>query len=254
MAVKHDGIVSRTNLYMVDPRMILIQDGWNPRDQLFDSDQEKEEFKNSIRENGVLVPINVKKINDEIVLLNGQRRLTCTIELIEEGCEIVSVPCLFARNTISDTEAMILAFASNDGKRLTPLQEASAFNRLRNWGTTVSDIAKRVGKSEAFVYRRLLLVDACVDLRTEIRDKNINLTVAEEIIKSSAGDVHGQKKATKATVKSAVLSKKEIKVLRDEKGLEYERAKEKKDRDSELFFCGYLKAIENIMDRSTLIT
>lgn len=35
MAIKHTAIVSRSNLYMVDPRQIKVIEKWNPR---FDMD------------------------------------------------------------------------------------------------------------------------------------------------------------------------------------------------------------------------
>uniref|UniRef100_A0A6H1ZXB1 ParB-like N-terminal domain-containing protein n=1 Tax=viral metagenome TaxID=1070528 RepID=A0A6H1ZXB1_9ZZZZ len=245
MAVKHDAIVSRSNLYMVDPRQIKIQAGWNPREgKLFDSDEERESLKSSIRENGVLVPLHVKKIGEEIILLNGQRRLTCAIELIDEGCEIASVPCLFSRHTISDTEAMFLSVIANDGKRLTSLQEADAFNRLRNWGISVADIAKRIGKSEVLVYRRLLLVDACEALKKEIEAKNINLTEAEEIIKQASGSTPRQKAATETSTKSSrntFMKPKEIMAL-------YTRTKDTKKDDPDRWYKGYLQALEDVMN------
>jgi ParB/RepB/Spo0J family partition protein len=196
MPFKHSSLVSRKDYYFLDPLQIKIRPNWNPR-QVFDT-QEDEELKLSIIENGVLEPLEVKRTGEDIVLINGERRIRATLKAIDEGHEIKGVPCLVQRHTMSDTEAMFLALNTNTGKRLEPLEEAEAFNRLRNWDIPVQTIAQRMGKSVPFVYRRLLLVDASAELKSEVKDKKINLTVAENIIKESDGSVQDQNRQVKA--------------------------------------------------------
>ena len=186
MAIKHDAIMGRgASIYNVDPHSITIIDGWNPREDF----EGEEELLSFIKENGIesIPPLKVRKKKDgTIVLIAGERRLRAVIRAIDDGFPTVPVPCIFTRPTISQSEAMFLTIFENEGKRFNPVEEAEAFNRLRSWGVKVSEIAKRMGKSEVFVYRRLLLIDASEELKNEIKNKNINLTDAEEIIKDTS--------------------------------------------------------------------
>jgi len=190
MPFKHESVISRKDYFYLDPTKIVVREGWNPR-QEFDT-LEDEELKLSIIENGVLEPLEVKRTGDDIVLINGERRLRATLKAISEGNEISGIPCLIQRHTMSDTEAMFLALNTNTGKRLSPLEEADAFVRLRNWNIPVSTIAKRMGKSAPFIYRRLLLIDATPELKEEIKEKKISLTDAERVIKESDGSPEKQ--------------------------------------------------------------
>ena len=190
MPFKHDAVVSRKDYFYLDPKQIVVREGWNPRQEF--GTVEDDELKLSIIENGVLEPLEVKRTGFEIVLINGERRLRATLQAISEGHEIAGIPCLIQRHTMSDTEAMFLALNTNTGKRLEPLEEADAFARLRNWNIPVSTIARRMGKSTPFVYRRLLLIDATPELKAEIKEKKINLVDAERVIKESDGSAEKQ--------------------------------------------------------------
>lgn len=185
MAIKHPAITGRSNIYNVDPTQIKILDDWNPREDF----SGEEELINFIIENGpVFSPIYVRKPknSDDIILVAGERRLRATLRAIKDhGIEISSIPCIFTRPTISESEAMFLTLSENEGKRFNPVEEAEAFNRLKSWGVKVSDIAKRMGKSQVHIYKRLILIDASEELKKEISDKNISLSDAEEIITTS---------------------------------------------------------------------
>ncbi len=197
MAIKHSAISGRgASIYNVDPLQIKIIDGWNPREDF----EGEEELLSFIKENGIeaIPPLKVrKKKDDSIVLIAGERRLRAVIRAIDDGFPAAPVPCIFTRPTISQSEAMFLTIFENEGKRFNPVEEAGAFNRLRCWGVKVSEIAKRMGKSKVHVYKRLILIDASEELKAEIKEKNINLTDAEEIIKESAGSIDTQSKKLK---------------------------------------------------------
>lgn len=211
MAITHDAISGRSNLYNVDPRQIKVVNGWNPRTDFTG----EEELKQSIIENGVLVPLRVKKVDNDILLIDGERRLRATLKAIEEGNNIETVPCMFTRNNISDSEALFLSIITNDGMPLDPIEEAEAFQRLKNWGISVAEIARKVGRSDVFIYKRLMLIDAGKELKEEIKNKGINLAEAEKIIKESKGSLSSQKERVIGKRKSMRI--KQIETLLKEK-------------------------------------
>src|SRR5258706_12170843 len=82
-------LLGRSDLFKVDPKQIVVRDGWNPRTQFDISD-----LKDSIREHGVLVPLRVRINGDTVELVDGERRAPATLALIEAGYAVLSVPAI----------------------------------------------------------------------------------------------------------------------------------------------------------------
>lgn len=190
MPWKHEAVLKRKDVFEIDPRQVEIENGWNPRTDFGGH----EDLKRSIIENGVIEPVTVKVVDNRIILIDGERRIRATLAAIGEGHDIKSVPAILARRGISDIEAMIVAVVKNDGKPLTPTEEAEAYRKLISWGLTQSDIAKRIGRSQAHVSQRLQFVDAAPELKTAIDKKQIKQKAARQIIKKSKGDISEQRK------------------------------------------------------------
>ncbi len=199
MAITHKAILGRETIYLIDPRQIKIVEGWNPRQRF--GGQEDSELKESIRENGVLSPIRLKKINNELFLINGERRLRACLELISEGCNI-KAPAIIGRKGISEVEAMYLAVTENTGKPFNPVEEATAYGRLISWGEPVKDIARKFGKSVQHIRNRLVLVDASAEVKESIINKEIQIKDAENIVKDSNGQIDSQREGKRQARKS----------------------------------------------------
>jgi ParB/RepB/Spo0J family partition protein len=188
------GVQERRDYFLVDPRVIVIEPGWNPREDF----EGHEEMMASIREEGVKQPLWVKRGGEDgngIILRDGQRRLTAVLDLIEQGVPIAKVPCLFTRTNMSEVEALCLTVLTNTGKPLNPLEEARAFARLRNYGLTQSEIAKRTNKSEGTVHNRLALLDTSPRVQEAVRQKELPTSEALALAKSTGGDVAKQDEA-----------------------------------------------------------
>lgn len=197
MKRKMDGIVGRGDIVMVDPRFIKVANGWNPRT---DFTGEKE-LMESIIQNGIRVPLTVRRIGDEIFLVNGERRLRATLRAIKEGHDFPSVPCVFLSDSISDIEAMYEMYVTNDGKRFEPLEEAELFRRLKAHNISTREIATRIGRSEAYVNRTLALVNASPEVREQLKSKKIGIGDARRIVKKSGGNIEKQKQELDKTKK-----------------------------------------------------
>jgi ParB family transcriptional regulator, chromosome partitioning protein len=217
----HEAINGRTDLYRVDPRQVKIVQGWNPR-SLFDAEK-LEELKESIKENGVLMPIRVKiNADNEMTLIDGERRLRATLAAIEEGAEIVSIPAIVERKTISEIDALILAMTANTGEPLSIVDEAGAIKKLQNYGLKVEDIAKKLGKSVPTIYNRLRLLDASPEVLNEMEEGNLSVNEVFKIVDKSSGSIEEQKvemektkekKAKKKAAGKKANGKKEFQLL-----------------------------------------
>lgn len=189
MAIEGKGILGRSNIYRMDPKQIKVLGGWNPRTDF----SGEEELMNSIVQNGVVEPLLVKKMGEDVVLVDGERRLRATLLAIKKGNDIQSVPALFLEKNISDIEALFFTLIANDGKRLEPIEEAEAFRRFKAWGLSAKEIATRIGRSEAYVVRTLSLNNASPEVKENLKAKKIGVGEARKIVKKSSGSVDKQK-------------------------------------------------------------
>src|ERR1035441_5602000 len=101
----------RRDAIMMDPRIIQIEEAFNPRDyRLKENRAHLDELKASIKVRGVLQPLLVRFDAQQqcAVLVNGECRLRAVIELIESGVEIETVPVLQVQGG-NETERLVLA-------------------------------------------------------------------------------------------------------------------------------------------------
>ena len=147
---------------MIDPRIILVDDGHNPRRyDLPENHAHLDELKKSIRENGTLVPLLVRYDAERkaAVLVDGECRLRANLELIAEGVEIDTVPTIQVPGG-NESDRLLTAISANTGKPLSKWELGGAFRRLYNFGWSEEKIAKKTGYTENFVNEAMELADA----------------------------------------------------------------------------------------------
>jgi ParB family chromosome partitioning protein len=118
----------------------------------------------SIRTLGVLQPLLLVREEDRpaFVIVCGERRWAAAVE-----AGLRFLPCTVARLTERErVEAMLVENLQRSS--LTKLEEAHAFRRLIDLGHTQTDIARRIGKSQAYVCRRLRLLALSSQIRQQV--------------------------------------------------------------------------------------
>ena len=185
-------VVRRSDVFHIDPKNISIVDGWNARIDFSGED----ELVESIKEEGVLEPLYVRKnITGTLDLVSGERRLRATLRAISEGSEIKSVPVIVTKKGTNQQDLFIRDLNSNGGRALNAVEEAGAFKRLLLWDFTPQEIAKRTGRSISHVYNRIELSNASKALQESLNSQEITVKEAQDIVKESDGDVEKQKRA-----------------------------------------------------------
>lgn len=116
-------------------------------------EKELEELSQSIRENGVIQPLIVRKTEDGYQLIAGERRLRAS-----KLAGLTRVPIVIRRST--DKESLELALIENIQRQdLNCIDEALAyFQLIQDFTLTQEEIAKRVGKERATVANHLRLL------------------------------------------------------------------------------------------------
>lgn len=258
----NDGCLGRTgDTWKLDPRQIVIKEGFNPRKEIGDI----YELKNNIRGNGVKNPVIVIMDGKEMILVAGHRRLTCTMELINEGCDIKWIPgkCL----PKSTTREQILAEALRENQQcpLKAIEIAMAYQQYVNWGWSPQQIADEVTMSISYVKNTLALLKGSPDLREAVNEKKITKDLAGKIIKESEGDPEMQKLLTEEAKKGkegkknvkAVTAKKSRKISRKMMQEKYDSFIEElsnidfdhmgKNRETYFYLYGQYKLLQDML-------
>jgi ParB/RepB/Spo0J family partition protein len=168
----------------------LVPAAWNPR-RSFD-DLAQADLVASIRAHGILTPLLVRPLaraKDEgraFEVIAGARRLRAAKTV---GLE--SVPCTVRE--MSDDQAREVAIIENlQREDLAPLDEAHAYQQLLSRAdtelATLATIAAKVGKSVAYVSRRVKLLSLIPEVQEPLREGRLSVAHAELLAKLQAAD------------------------------------------------------------------
>lgn len=185
----------------------------NPRDDYNDI----AELADSIREVGVLQPLGVVRYEvflshypdheQEVgtcdwVALNGNRRLAAARHL---GLDEVPVHVLdrLGREDHLDESVLI---ENIHRQQLPPLREAQAIKMLLDRHGSQREVAKRIGKTQAFVSQRLALLSLTPDLKDALTTGELHVRDARRIAKLPQDEQHAAWEQLKRAADNPVIA------------------------------------------------
>ena len=140
-------------------------------------DESINELAQSINTMGLLNPISVISGPDKYTIVAGHRRY---LAWLRSEYATKMIPCIVLSPKLGDDYITVTMLVENCQRvDITPLDEAFAFAELKNAGWKQKDIALKVGKSDAFVSKRLALTTLPDVLLAKI--KNDTLTIAQAV-------------------------------------------------------------------------
>ncbi|PXW19022.1 ParB/RepB/Spo0J family partition protein [Pantoea sp. JKS000250] len=140
--------------FLVPLAELYVEPGYNVRE----IDQEHvAEFRDAFIAGEFVPPLAVQVTEQGIKIIDGHHRYYGAKMASEAGHEIPRLEC----KDFSGSEADRIAFmvTSSQGKALSPLERAAAYQRLLNQGWTPAEIAKKVKRSTADVDQHLQLLE-----------------------------------------------------------------------------------------------
>jgi len=148
---------------------------FQPR-KYFDDDK-LEELVTSIRDNGVLQPIVVQKVEAGYELVVGERRWRAS-----KKAGLKKIPVVIRE--VTDAQALELAIIENIHRQdLNPIEEADAYARLADeFALTQEMIAKRVGKSRTAVANTLRLLKLSRNIKEDLISGKISMGHARALL------------------------------------------------------------------------
>jgi ParB family chromosome partitioning protein len=170
----------RTDILLVDPRNIIVREGFNLRVDMGDI----EALSASIVENGLEVPIKASKVRgeDSYTLIDGHRRMAAILLAISNGHEIKYVDVLPYKGS-SEDELFSMIITGTGQKSLTDIEQAEGIKRLVNYKYSVEEIAKKIAKSIPQIYNLLALSKVSKEIKNKIQDGLISGNTVVQIIK-----------------------------------------------------------------------
>lgn len=132
----------------------------------------------SIKQNGILQPITVRKRNaGGFEIIAGERRWRAA-----QVAGLHEVPAII--KTISDKEALQLAIIENIQREdLDPIEEAEGFQRLMTeFSYSQQDVAEKVGKERSSVANALRLIGLPVEIKDLVAAKSLSVGHAKSLL------------------------------------------------------------------------
>jgi len=184
---EHGAIVSKFDAFRVDPRSLEVEPGFNIRN--LDSSDAREALdllKASIKVDGVQVALEVRLVDDRLVIVSGHRRHRAVMELIAEGNDIATVPAVAEPRLINDAERTLRQITLNSGEPLSPLDKAEGIRRLLNFGWSREKIQAKLGyKSVQTISNYELLLSAPAVVHEAVSAGEISASEATAMVRAN---------------------------------------------------------------------
>lgn len=206
----------RTDIYQIDPRNIVVVDGFNAR-----RDFALDELIEQIRKQGVLNPITVVPFKDEdgnekYRLVDGERRYRAVMALLEEGEDIRRIKAMYLPKNTKEEDMYIQQMMRNEGRNFSEYECALLFNLFKEkYGYSQTEIADKFGKKTSFVSRCLSLLDVAPELQEKMEKGEISTDAVHTIINNHKDDEKAQVEAVEKAVKEAKAKGKKTATAKD---------------------------------------
>jgi len=162
------------------------------------SEEELDRLKESIKEQGILQPLLVRKNDDSYELIAGERRLRAA-----KKAHFTHVPALI--KALTNEQMLEVSIIENiQRENLNPLEEAHAYHRLiTEFQYTQAEVAGKVGKSRSAIANFIRLITLPEPIRKSLEAKEISMGHARALL--GAGSEEEQLEAWEI-VKTRALS------------------------------------------------
>lgn len=189
--------------FLVPLSELYVEPGFNVRD----IDQTHvEEFRDAFIDGEYLPPLAVQVTEQGVKIIDGHHRYYGAKLATEAGHEIPRLECKDFVGSEADRIAFMVT--SSQGKPLSPLERAAAYQRLSNQGWESSEIAKKVKRSIADVEHHLALLEVGDGLIEMVKSGEVAATTAVAL--SREHGVNASSVAADQMVKAKAAGKKKL--------------------------------------------
>jgi ParB family chromosome partitioning protein len=171
----------------------------------------------SIKEKGLMQPIVVRSKKSYYEIVAGHRRFyACKfLHWTRVMCHVIEV---------DDKEAYELSLIENlQQKSMNPIEEGKAFRQYVKkfgWGGE-SDLARKIGKSQEYVSRRIKLLDLPEEMQQEIMRNRISVSLAQELFPLHESESQEAKKFIEENQLNSKQAREVVRVMRSQASMRF---------------------------------
>lgn len=187
----------------------------------------------SVKENGIIQPILVRKISEEkFQIVAGERRFRAA-----KMANLKQIP-VFIKEIEEKSVTEIALIENLQRENLNPIEEAKGFLELiEKYGLTQDEVAKKVGKSRTAVTNTIRLLKLPIEIVKQIENKDLTSGQARALL--AFKDEDEQKRVAQKAIENG------FSVRTIEKMADLKKQQERKEEKEEVF--SLLKELEKSM-------
>lgn len=209
-------LLMRADLPKIRLDQIHAEPGFNPAETDDDYARRVEGIVNHLREGGTVPPIEVRPRDEGgMWIVDGHARIDAY-----RRAQLAGVPLqdpkdgyVYVLATIfqgSDADRTLRLITSAEGRTLSPLQQSEVMKRLRGYGWSPSEIARKTGRSAEYISQLLALGDADSSIKDLVTSGQVSALVAAKAVRKHKGQaqavLEGQLETARAKGKSKVTA------------------------------------------------
>ena len=223
-----ESIDNSPNEYIMCDLELIRPNRYQPRMKF--SERELESLTQSVREQGIIQPLLVRKDQHGYELIAGERRFRAA-----KRAGLSQAPAIVKE--VSDSLLLELSIVENiQRENLNPMEEAEAYLRLtEEFGLTQEQVAARVGKSRSTVANFMRLIHLPDEIKDSIFDCAISMGHARAIL---GAEKPAQQRAVWRQVVSKGLSVRQTEALVKSLQEEREESEPREPTSEEIYFSG----------------
>ncbi len=170
---------ARSEIIWVKPSTLLIDEGWNPREDYGDMDA----LVAWIEKNGTeqLPPLTGYFKGDRIVVKSGHRRHKAICIVSDRGAELL-VPMIMEKKDYSVERRVADVAKDNGGLNLKPWEKAKIVGRLTGFGWGEKRIVEELGWSLVWIRKLYALWNAPERVIKAVKGKEASATLVMEML------------------------------------------------------------------------
>ncbi|MBI3652949.1 MAG: ParB/RepB/Spo0J family partition protein [Acidobacteria bacterium] len=147
------------------------------------NEEKLEELAQSIRANGLIQPIVVRRLGESFQIIAGERRWRAA-----QRAGLLRIPCVI--KDVQDQEVLALSLIENiQREELNPIEEATAYkNLLEQLNVTQEEIARQVGKDRSSITNALRLLKLPLEVQTMVEEGALAMGHARALLALEAAE------------------------------------------------------------------
>ena len=144
-----------------------------------------DDLKRSIKENGIIQPLLVRKVGEAYQLIAGERRLRAALELKKDKVPVI------VKEVKIEADLLELALIENIQREdLNSLERAESYRQLiKEFGLTQEEVAVKVGKERSSVANTLRILELEPAIKRMIAEGKINFGQAKALLSIKSSEI-----------------------------------------------------------------